>query len=1014
MTFGKYLCWDPDRVHSVMNTNAELADRAVFLAIHSEFPLRISGPVVGDVAAVPKEIVHPRQFLDEFLSPARNHVQVMILGESGSGKSHFVKWMQLNIPDDKSRQVIAIPRTGVGLRGIIEAILALLPKEDARPYRDELEKAGREYVTREDLKYALVLSLAAVIRGSRATKENGQDLEDALIRGLPDLLADPFVYMEFWADHPMLQHVVDHVLSPPTMYGSEVEPNWEFRLSDLPSSMADVAKMSNPAQQIMFQLNIDQQVQLMAIEILNRNLDAAISRVVGLSAERLVNLIQEVRRYLAAQKKELILLFEDMALSQGLSGALFDALLDEGRPDDDKGLCRLRWAGAVTTGYYTANIPETVKTRVLQVIHTDLMTFGEEATAKDEAVVGFAARYLNAARLDWESLTEWATHNDAGSNLPPNACESCDFRSECHAAFGESEDQGLYPFNRNALLNALRRSDPAFDYRFNPRFLVQNVLATTLDLFARDIEEGIFPTARFLERMGGHQVPPALAQELSRQSPGQASQQVGILGFWATSAPGRFVDEPSGLYEAFGVGKPEIGGLDPPENPPEGEPPGPDDEPSSWRRSGIADWGNGASIRDNLLNSVRPMLFEAIVSHIDWDSEGILRTRWAGSGMPFRPDSISFVRQTVQVAQRPVMLRIPMDDDPDELIQAAVALEGLEFYREQSTWAFPGGGQRLRALGTSLDRWSSEVVRQIRALSDPMHCIDVVSTGVELLAVGAALAGRPARTNPTIAEILNALFEEWPRDVGQSAEWQNLHKRLERQRSKIQETVLGWTTASKGGVASPFLRPASIIKALRALPQGWQLSAAPSAGKRLFQEYEAIATLHSEVALQLPVSARREWEAKTEWLPWWRAHVDVGTTRKSLLDSARALVDLAVAKSIPHQATLRRNFEEAITRLEGLQLDDAVRTAHSLSQETNPENRLRELGRDRGRNATAGARDFIDAGNRFASELTRSLTQREQERSVGNIAVQHHQSEIKESLDSLLEDLQLLAEPARE
>ena len=679
-----------------MNTNAELSDRAMFLAVHSDFPLTVSGPVVGDVATVPRQPLQPKHFLREFLSPNRNHVQVMVIGESGSGKSHFIKWMELNIPDNDNRHVIAIPRAGVSLRGIIEAILALLPEHDAQPYRDELDRTGREYVTPEDLRYALILSLAAVVRGSRAEEGEEQDLEGALLATLPDLLADPYVYQVFWANQPLLEHIVDHVLRPSPTYGSEFEPNRAFAIDDLPLTMSDSARMSDPAQLVVAQLLTDNASQQLAVKILNRNLDAAIARVVGLSAERLIQLIQEVRRHLARENKELVLLFEDLALSQGLSGALFDALLDEGRPDKPDGLCRLRWAAAVTTGYYTANVPDTVKTRISQVIHTDLATSGDDAPARDEAVISFAARYLNAARLDDSALRNWAGSLDSDAETPPNACSPCGFRSQCHAAFGQQEDRGLYPFNRTALLNFLRQSDPAFEHRFNPRFLIQNILATTMDSFAPDIADGIFPTDAFQKRMGGHNIPPAISQELASKSSDQASQQIGILSFWADGVRGlaRLVDEPASLYEAFGVSKPDIVIEEVVGPVPKEEPFGDLNPRPSGYLDAIRDWGNGAAMRDNLLNRIRPMLFEAIVSHIDWDNEGMLRIYWAGSGSPFRNDSISFVHQTVQVTRRPVMLRIPMTDDPSDLLEAAIALEALEQYREYDSWTFPGGSRR--------------------------------------------------------------------------------------------------------------------------------------------------------------------------------------------------------------------------------------------------------------------------------------------------------------------------------
>jgi len=1006
MAFSKFLCWDPARVHRVMNTNAELANRATFLAIHSEFPLNVSGAVKDDVAAAPKRSMQPGQFLTEFLSPNRNHAQSMVLGESGSGKSHFIKWLQLNIPDDDNRHVIAIPRTGVGLRGIIERILAVLPQDEARPYREELDKAGEEYLTSKDLSYALILNLASVIRGSKPIDGEDFDLATDLIDTLPHVLTDPFVINVFWGEHPLLKYLVENVLTPSSTYGDEDEPRREFEIEDLPLGISNLVNMSSLAQDVVSYLAIDPQSQRMAVDILNRNLDAAIARVVGLSAERLTQLIDAVRRYLAANQKELVLLFEDMALSQGLSGAIFDALTTEGNPEEPNGLCRLRWAGAVTTGYFTAKINETVKTRIEQLVHMDLATSGANAPAKDESVIAFAARYLNAARLDEDSLEGWAAQAEPDRDIVPNACASCEFRAECHEAFGDDDGFGLYPFNRNALLNALGRSDASFEHRFNPRILVQSVLAGTLDPYSGEIEEGRFPTQGYQDQMGGHRVPPAVSQELHRQAPEHAVQQVGILGFWGTKTR-TFVDLRAGVYEAFGVSKPaEI------QTPPSDEPETQEEATPSRQGAGsrrldeIEAWGRGDPMRDNLMNHLRPMLFEAIVSHIDWDNEGLLRTRFAGNGMPFRPDSISFAKHPVQIAQRPVMLTVPMTDEPTDLLEAAVALEGLERYREAGSWAFPGGGQRLRSLATVLDKWSNEVVAQISALPGAAGEFDHVGMCVELLATGAALAGRPTQANSTAIDVFNAMFEEWPAEAGQSAEWQALYRKIIRLQPKVRDALLAWTAGSKGGVVSPFVRPQAMMKPLRGVRQHWQLSAAPpeDVGK-LSRDYQDMVVLHREISEGLVDVAREEWIAKTKWLHSWRENVAEGTTRKTLVDRSRELVDLAMSKSIPHALPVRHAFIEAIANLEGVQIDDAVRSAAALAEEHQPLERLDELGRGRGANAVQAALAYIAAANRFVSELEIGTGDKESELSEGDLNVQSSQNSIRDSLESVLVDL---------
>ena len=219
--------------------------------------------------------------------------------------------------------------------------------------------------------------------------------------------------------------------------------------------------------------------------------------------------------------------------------------------------------------------------------------------------------------------------------------------------------------------------------------------------------------------------------------------------------------------------------------------------------------------------------------------------------------------------------------------------------------------------------------------------------------------------------------------------------------------MLSWTTGSKGGGASPFIRPALVIETLRRLRTGWQLAVAlPEQG--IIRDYTDLARLHRDVAQDLPTAARREWQAKTEWLTHWRAHVGEGTNRRMLVDGARTLVGLAVSKSIPHQTSNRTTFQNAIEALDKVQLDEAVRKAQVLAEESQPTRRLPEIGQNFGTNAIAAAQEFLHTSGRFLAELELGLAQVENERSAGDLAVRDHQATIEQALASLLGVLQEL------
>ena len=132
MDFQNVVCWDISRVRTIMNTNAESASRDIFLAVHSEYPLTASNPREGVSQATSNWTMDPQEFLRAFLSKDNSHMQVAVLGDSGSGKSHLIRWMELSIPEMANRYLISIPRSGISLRGVIELILQALPAHEAQ------------------------------------------------------------------------------------------------------------------------------------------------------------------------------------------------------------------------------------------------------------------------------------------------------------------------------------------------------------------------------------------------------------------------------------------------------------------------------------------------------------------------------------------------------------------------------------------------------------------------------------------------------------------------------------------------------------------------------------------------------------------------------------------------------------------------------------------------------------------------------------------------------------------
>ena len=1007
MTFQNYVCWNTGRVRQVMNTSAEHAARHIFLAVHSEYPLIASSSRTGTIESERSWTIQPQEFLQAFLSKDSRHMQVAVLGNSGSGKSHFISWMKYSLPESADRYTITIPRTGVSLRGVLEQIINALPEEVGQPYFDELNRSGSQHSSPEQLEERLLSEIALAIQSDEVKGGKDPDLENALIDSLPSIFHDPIVRGHFRQTGGTVQQLAKQVLSESNEY-FPVEDRREFSPGDLPQGGAQIVGMSSIAENTCLILGSNRESQDLAVEIINRNLNGAISQVLNFTGDRLIGLLADVRRHLRVQGQELVLLIEDLARLQGLDLSLLEALIEEGTQEN--GLCTLRWAAAVTTGYYT-RLPTTVHTRMNYILTMDLPTHGEEGSIDDADIVGFAARYLNASRTTDEYLVDWADLPEEERGSPPNACSSCPHQVICHSAFGAQDGVGLYPFDKDALITMLSRQDSSFDQKFNPRVLVKDVLAEVLGTYGDDLRMGRFPSQLLLNQMQGAKLPPLVRDRLRQQNSEQADRQLAILELWGRGLT-QPEDLPTDLYIAFGTVKPELQGTVPRIELEDSDLPDP--APTQTVDPvvlAIQAWGNGASMQDRVANILRPLVFDSIMSNIDWDVAGLVQGYFAGtsSGL-FRRDSISFARQLTQVTERPVKLKIPSIDGQEELDDAAIGLEGLYQFNRHGHWDFPGGRDQFAVYANCLERWSSEVLQAIQSKNDFQGGWRPSSSAVEILAIGSAMVGKAPRAGSDEFGWLNAIFGDWPEELPfRSRQWQDLYMNIVRERTLLIDLVRATASGSKGGQRGQFIDPTDLLPAIKRVRRRWQLSNTPPDTVLNEQNnYGRVARLNKKIGTELSTAATVEWHQSTDWAMEWWDKFGRDITAREAIGEIRNLLDLALNGGVYFTEVERQAVETSLSELEQTQLESSLKRAGQLLDRNDPPRLLPILGRGGPNVAGDAVRKLIPALNRLLGRLENSVANLESSSGAIVSELQVHHTTIETALKQLVSGLKVM------
>ncbi len=803
-TFERFVCWDSARAQHVMNTEALQTPNEVFLATHH--PVRM---YKQELRQPDSRVAYDQEaLLRDFLAPA-GYSFVPVLGSAGTGKSHLVRWLWLNVPEEERRKVVLIPRGGTNLRGVIELILRDMEGPKFDNYRDRLRQATTN-LTVSQARHVLLdnLALACGPDGTHTTETLRLDAEtreayEHFRTYLPALLRDDFFRSQLLADGGIVDQLARHVIGSMEVVERR-EQRRLFSASDLPS-ITDYDKAGASARHIFGELAGDDWLKEKAIDFLNQHLEDAIGRLLQLGGADLTRLMRDVRAELADQSLELIILIEDFARLQGIGRQLLDALLEQPNQPDVQ-LCALRTAIACTTSYFE-KVEDTVRQRTTFVVSLDRELAVDGGVVTKEDFEEFAARYLNAARLSEKDLRDWyRRRRRTGRQEPiPSGCAICAFSGECHEAFGARNGMGLYPFNATALREMYARVGAD---GFSPRFLITDVLRRTLVNYGGAIAEGTFPPTALVAGLGGSHLPAAVRAEITSRDPVHASRREVFVELWSG---GQLVDLDPTVHRAFGLPALRTERETRPKQPVPIPPPMPQPQTTASLSRSIEEallaldrWQNGAVLPQSVTNDLREGVYYAIENRIDWDSALLLKGEFASatSTAPFRQRSINFKNQATQKTTALVQLTLPLTGS--DLTRTALALQGLLLFTHFGHWNFEWGGrtgsQYQRDYACALERWAESVLYQIRCAFLPEGRFDPVPAAVELLALSSRLAVGISPLRPTREELVDSVFRPVAKTafVGRAPSWAELGSILADQREMLMNMVSARVAATKG------------------------------------------------------------------------------------------------------------------------------------------------------------------------------------------------------------------------
>ena len=775
----RFVCWDPKTVPETIVDDAPRNTAAVFAAVHR--PMRILRKTVRTRHEEIGTIVAESDVLDDLLGDDDQDRIIPITGESGTGKSHLIRWLANHITPDPRRHVVYIEKRGTSLRRVIEKILEGLDSEgtpNAARFR-ELQTQVADAITGIDREHApqrLLGLLALAIRESGdeapsgASNDEIADRED-LAERLPDLISDPEFRVPLLAVGGIIDITVRQALEGGNRLDRGEPP--AFTLADLHFNAVDATRAAGVAQDLRSDLFADDGLRRLAVTMMNEALPRAVREMIGLKSGDLYQIFLQVREALQEADKRLVLLVEDLALLRGVETELVDAMIETPDPDGTRTLCVIRSAVAVTTGYF-----DSLRTALTRIDHRGpLYNLDMEigANVSNQEVRAFVAGYLNAARWGRQELEdqfEQASPVDRASGrwLRSYCSSKCPHTEQCHAGFRAEDQYGLYPFNPQALQRVIESQMRAFD----PRLII-TVLTRTLTSVADQIRAGTYPSVEWAESYNQQRVvgerelrymPPSVQDDLASADPVDHQRRETLLTFWG-GTPDHIVNLHGAIHDAFALDAlpgvetliPDVDGDEAAVTPPRTRLNRPVTvRPADERQQDdpLTLWANGQRLEQRLATDLRRALRDHVYGARDWAALGIAEDHVDAVLVPEH-----FVIRPSAGGRNP--------SDPIATLEAsaanAVLLDAVRTAKEQRDWSFDRGEERLIELAHQVDEWA-EIAQQRMLARQRGEAGDLNRALAESLLLSGALGGTlsPGDSPPNL--VAGALHTVPVRSVG--------------------------------------------------------------------------------------------------------------------------------------------------------------------------------------------------------------------------------------------------------
>lgn len=489
------------RINEVIKTDATVVEMQDFMATH--VPFKKLNYYTSGIDAIKGKELSEEEFFDEFIETTEEkHNFIVVQGDNGSGKSHFIKWVMNKIeseeifPDDVK---IMLERSQNTLQATINQLINnddiqnLLSEEEKLKLRNTgIELSGKKFIS--------LINYNFIVECENEDEDEECELKKHQRKGLIEFLKDGVIQEKvLFNEKGPISRISSKLTNSEDNKINETDISFKAEDFNLDIDILNELKESDPnPKALRFAENLRDDkngIRNKVAKYLNSKKNIVIQRTINFNSSDLNSILEEIRIKLKELGKNLILFIEDITSFTGFENGIIEALIHE-HTEKNK-MCRLFSIIGLTTGYYQSHFPDNKKDRVTGRVYIS----NHSLLNDNDDVLELAARYINAINVEKNEMKKWISRGAVDSDLPVKASDK-----EWDIYKGsQNREFALFPLTKEAILNLYNE----IQEKVTPRRFIKNIL---LPIMLHYVNDAKFPAG--LEAFEAEITIPKLKNEL--------------------------------------------------------------------------------------------------------------------------------------------------------------------------------------------------------------------------------------------------------------------------------------------------------------------------------------------------------------------------------------------------------------------------------------------------------------------------------------------------------------------